>query len=186
MEDLDETGLIRKAREGGREAFERLLLPHLPMLLAYVRTICGDYHLAQDAVQETAIIAFRKLHLYFGEADFASWLKAIARREALAARRKGLARIPPAAEEILEAAFDDPAPSAVAPEREALRKCLEALGLRNERGARAVRAHYFEGSPLAEIALAMETNLNTVKTILHRARLNLEECVQRRTREAPA
>ncbi len=178
-----ENDLFRRAREGSREAFERLLLPHLPMLLAYARTVCGDYHLAQDAVQETAIIAFRKLNLYFGEADFASWLKAIARREALSARRK---RPVPAAEEIIEQAFDDPTPDAAAPEREALRTCLEALGLRNERGARVVRAHYFEGSPLAEIARAMEANLNTVKTILHRARLNLEECVQRRAREATA
>lgn len=81
-------------------------------------------------------------------------------------------------------AFDDPSPGAVAPEREALRRCLEALGGHNERAARVVRAHYFEGSRLTEIARAMTLNLNTVKTILHRARLDLEACVQRRLREA--
>jgi len=175
--------LLRRAREGDPKAFEDLLGPHLPMLLAYARTVCGDYHLAQDAVQETALIAFRKLHLYFGEADFAAWLKAIARREALAARRK---RLIPAAETILEQAFDDPGPEAVAPEREALRRCLEELDARGGRSARVVRAHYFEGTPLAEIARTTATNLNTVKTILHRARLLLEECVRRRMQEAPA
>ncbi len=180
-----ENDILRRARAGDREAFERLILPHLPMLMAYCRTICGDYHAAQDAVQETALIAYRKLHLYFGEADFASWLKAIARREALSARRK-TRRAAAAGEEIIEAAFDDPSPEAAAHEREALRKCLEALALHNERGARVVRAHYFDGSPLAEIARAMAANLNTVKTILHRARLSLEECVQRKRREATA
>jgi RNA polymerase sigma-70 factor (ECF subfamily) len=153
------------------------------MLLSYCRTICIDYHLAQDAVQETAMIAFRKLHLYFGEADFAAWLKAIARREALSARRKRLGALSNVVERLIESAFDDPSVEDAGPEREALARCLEGLGQHDARAARVVHEHYYKGLPLAQIGAALATNLNTVKTILHRARLTLEECVRRRTVE---
>ena len=81
------------------------MLPHLAALLAYSRAICGDFHAAQDVVQETALIAYRNLDRFFAEADFATWLKAIARRQALAARRK-LGRHRLAAEELLEAVYE--------------------------------------------------------------------------------
>ena len=84
----DESDLLDKAKAGDGAAFELLLVPHLPMLFAYSRAICGDYHAAADVVQETALIALRRLDHFFPEADFAAWLKAIARREALSARAR--------------------------------------------------------------------------------------------------
>jgi len=178
--------LIAKAQGGHKGAFEHLLTPHLPMLLAYCRAICGDYHVAQDAVQQTALIAYRKLNLFFPEADFAAWLKAIARREALVARRSLAKSSPLPGEEILECAFNDPTPTAVAPDREALVKCLESLQERDDRSARIVRAHYFDGAQVAGIAGELRLNLNTVKTLLYRARLALLECVERRLKGATA
>lgn len=132
--------------------------------------------MAQDVVQETALAAYRNLNHLFPEADFASWLKAIARRQALSARRKvtGLSTWTDAA---LEAAYDDPTPEGVTPEREALSRCLETL---DPKAARVVRGHYFEGLKLVELAAAMSANLNTVKTLLYRARLSLHECIRRR------
>jgi len=186
LENDARTDLIARAKAGSKEAFEKLLLADLPVLLAYCQAICHDFHTAQDAVQQTAIIAFQKLHLFFPEADFTAWLKAIARREALDARKK-LARAGKLAlEKWIEKAYDDPTPEAVAPEREALRLCLEALERRDSRAGRLVREHYFQGTELAEIAGTAKANVNTVKWWLLRARLALHDCVQRRIREALA
>jgi RNA polymerase sigma-70 factor (ECF subfamily) len=176
MNASQEMDLLAQARSGNVAAFESALVPHLPMLFAYSRAICRDYHLAQDVVQETALIAFRNLHHLFPEAEFASWLKAIARRQALAAARKAT-RLNPRTEEALEAAYADPMPEALAAEREALARCLEAL---DTRAGRLVRGHYFEGQKLAHLAAALGMKLNTVKTVLYRARLGLQECVERR------
>ena len=59
MDSPSEPDVVDTAKADAAE-FERGLLPHLPMLFAYSRAICGDYHVAQDVVQQTALIAFRK------------------------------------------------------------------------------------------------------------------------------
>jgi RNA polymerase sigma-70 factor (ECF subfamily) len=178
MDDYSENELLERAKAGGHGAFETVLRPHLPMLLAYSRAICGDFHRAQDVVQETALVAYRNLSHLFPEADFASWLKAIARRQSLAARRKA-GKLATWTDEAIEAAYADPTPQAVGPERDALERCIEAL---EAQPRSIVRGHYFDGHPLAALAAAMDLNLNTVKTVLHRARLKLLECVERRLR----
>lgn len=168
--------LLDRAKGGDREAFERLLVPHLPMLLAYCRTILGDAHLAEDAVQESSLIAFRKLNHFFPEADFATWLKAIARLEALSARRLSHRGSKLVAEALIEEAYEDPAPPELGREEQALARCLERL---QDRARHVVRSYYFEGSKLTRIAEALRMNLNTVKWVLYRARLGLLECVAR-------
>jgi RNA polymerase sigma-70 factor (ECF subfamily) len=179
MDDPAEIELLNQAKAGDRVAFERALKPHLPTLFGYSRAICGDYHVAQDVVQETALIAFRNLNHLFAETDFATWLRAIARRQALAARRK-LARLGLGiVEEAVEAVYQDPSPAATASRRAALQKCLEALG---GRLGQVIRGHYFQGSKLAELADAMAMKVNAVKQLLYRARLSLRDCIRERLR----
>jgi RNA polymerase sigma factor (sigma-70 family) len=171
--------LLERARQGDAEAFEQLLSPHLPMLLAYSRAICGDYHAAQDVVQETALVAYRNLDHLFPEVDFAVWLRAIARRQALAARRalNRVGLIGPVGESLLEQAYLEPTPAFEGERAEALRHCLAEL---SGRMSEVVRAHYFQGSPLAQVARVMDTTLAAVKQLLYRARLWLLACVNRR------
>jgi RNA polymerase sigma-70 factor (ECF subfamily) len=176
LANISEARLLEMAKAGDREAFGRALEPYLPMLYAYSRSLCADHHMAQDVVQQTALIAYRKIGYLFSEVDFGTWLKGIARREALAERRKAN-RLLPVIEEILESAFDDPAPEAVVPEREALGECLKRL---QGQSAAILTAHYFDGEKLTDIARQRGLNGNTVRTLLHRARLVLEECVRGR------
>ena len=169
-----EAELVERAKNGDQGAFERALSPYLPMLYAYSRVLCADHHTAEDVMQQTALIAWRKLSFLFPEVDFGTWLKGIARREALSERRKS-ARLRPAVEAILEAAYDDPSHAAVAPEREALGECLKQL---QGQAAEVVNAHYFQGEKLTDIARLRNLNFNTVRTVLHRARKALEDCVR--------
>lgn len=169
-----EAELLERAKAGDRVAFERALTPHLPTLLAYSRSICGDYHTAEDVVQETALIAFRNISHLFPEVEFASWLKGIARRQALSARRSSV-RLPAVADQALENAYRDPRPEATSREREALRECLKRLA---DRAMKVVRNHYFEGLRLSDIASRLGLRLGTVKTIMFRARRQLERCVK--------
>ena len=180
-EDREGPALAR-AKAGDREAFAELFVPHMPMLLAYSRLICRHYHTAQDVVQETALIAFRNLDRFFPDADFATWLKAIVRRRSLSAREK-MAKgdvLEHRLGAIMEEAFADPTAEALSPERGALEGCLEALAKHDERSARLVREHYLAGQPLARMSELLSLNLNTLKTLLYRARMMLLDCVQRR------
>ena len=174
METPSESVLIGRVKSGDIAAFELALAPHLPMLGAYSRAICGDFHRAQDVVQETALIAWRNLHHLFPQVDFASWLKGIARRQALAARRAG-GRLRPAIEEELEGAYEDPSPAS-GPVHEALRNCVDKL---EEPSRRLVRGHYFDGKSLAVLSDELNLKINTIKTVMHRARQLLQICVGR-------
>jgi RNA polymerase sigma-70 factor (ECF subfamily) len=171
-----EAGLLARAKKGDAPAFERLITPYLPMLFAYGRAICGDYHAAQDVVQETAIIAFRNLGHLFPEADFPTWLRAVARRQALEARRK-LHRQARFAEEAIERTYQEPSPPSVTIQRTLLVDCIRALG---DRGQTVVQEHYFQGSKLTEVAARLKMSLAAVKQLLYRARKLLEECVRKR------
>jgi RNA polymerase sigma-70 factor (ECF subfamily) len=171
-----ESRLLAAAKAGDPQSFERALRPHLPMLFAYSRAICGDFHAAEDVVQETSEIAYRKLNYLIPEADFAGWLKAIARRQALAARRK-LTRASVVAEELLEKAYQDPLAAAAGPELHALDECLRQL---DGRAADVVQAHYYEGCKLNELAPRLSMTHAAVRQLLHRVRVLLLDCVQKR------
>jgi RNA polymerase sigma-70 factor (ECF subfamily) len=171
-----EAGLLARAKKGDAPVFELLLTPYLPMLFAYSRAICGDYHAAQDVVQETAIIAFRNLGHLFPEADFSTWLRAIARRQALEARRK-LHRLARFEEEAIERTYQDPSPASVTVQRMLLVDCIRGLG---DKVQTIVRDHYFRGSKLTEVAARLKMSVAAVKQLLYRARKLLEECVKKR------
>jgi RNA polymerase sigma-70 factor, ECF subfamily len=173
---------------GDPRAFEELLEPHVPTLLSYSRFLCSDHHLAQDVVQEAALIAYRNLHRFFPDADFASWLKAIVRHRALCARKKRARQADLRANigKAFEEAYHDPTPEALETEREILQRCLISLQERDERSALLVQAYYFGGQALARVASEMKINLNTAKTWLHRSRQVLHECLKRHLRAANA
>lgn len=62
---------------------------------------------------------------------------------------------------------------------EALRSCVAAL---DGRAATVVRMCYVEELPHAEVAARLGLKKNGLRTLLHRLRAALRECVQRRTR----
>ena len=171
-----ESRLIAAAKIGNKEAFEKALRPHLPMLFAYSRAIVLDFHAAEDVVQETAQIAYRKLNFLIPEADFAGWLKAIARRQALAARRK-LTKTSLVTEEVIERVYQDLAPATEGRRGEALTECLDGL---EGRSADVVKAHYFEGVKLNDLAPRMDMTPMAVRQLLHRVRVLLLDCVRRK------
>ena len=171
-----ESRLLKTAQAGDPRAFERVLRPHLAMLFAYSRAICGDFHAAEDVVQETAQIAYRKLNYLIPEADFAGWLKAIARRQALAARRS-LTKTNLVGDDVIERVYQDPAPAASGRRGEALTDCIDRL---EGRAAQAVKGHYFQGVKLGELADKMGMSSVAMRQLLHRVRVLLLECVRRR------
>jgi RNA polymerase sigma-70 factor (ECF subfamily) len=154
-------------------------------LLAYLYTLCADYHLAEDLVQETLAIAHGKREHYFPEADFGAWLRAIARNVWMRERRAGARRPVPA--EVI----DDLADGLFAAGRyrdedwqreiEVLRGCVEELG-ETDRGL--VSEHFGAGRRYAELAAAAGRTLSWVKVRMFRARKALADCVRRHL-EAP-
>jgi RNA polymerase sigma-70 factor (ECF subfamily) len=165
--------------------FEELCAPQRRPLLGYLYTLSGDYHAAEDLVQETMTIAHQKREHYFPEADFGAWLRAIGRNVCMRERR-ALARRPvstDAIEDLADVAFrpDDYASDRWASEKRALGACLEELE-ETDRGL--VRDHFAGGRRYAQLAESAGRTLSWVKVRMFRARKALADCVRRRLRAA--
>ncbi len=83
--------LVEAARRGDDAAFGRLVERHQKAVFRAAYAALGSREEAEDATQDAFLAAYRKLHLFRGDASFKTWLLAIAWRHALD-RRSGVAR----------------------------------------------------------------------------------------------
>ena len=74
-------------------AFDILAAQYRPMLLSYARALLGgDRHEAEDVVQESFLVAHRRLETFRQDEDFGRWLRGIARNKVLESRRSSRQR----------------------------------------------------------------------------------------------
>lgn len=172
--------LARRAGLGDRAAYEELFRRLFPATYRFaLRMLDHEAGLADDAVQEAWVKAWRGLPEFRGTSSFSTWLFSIVSREALEVRRR---RRPVAVDsEILEPIIDrssvrqsvtqDPAQSVLADELwETLNLALLELPWR-QRASWLLRE--LEGFSYDEIARVLETTPAVVRGQLHRARRTL-------------
>jgi RNA polymerase sigma-70 factor (ECF subfamily) len=82
-----EQALVARALRGDGRGYRALVEPHLPMLYRLAARAAGDRALAEDAVQETLALAYRRLSGWRPEQPFRAFLAAVAVRQAHTLRR---------------------------------------------------------------------------------------------------
>ena len=75
MEELG--SLISRAQAGDLDAYGRIVRQFQDMAVGYAYSILGDFHLAEDAVQEAFIEAYPILSRVYGPAAFLGWFRRI-------------------------------------------------------------------------------------------------------------
>lgn len=71
MHDLE---LVRRARQGDREAFRQIVEGHKQKVYALAYGLTGQAEDAEDAVQEVFLKAYKSLDRFRGDARLGSWL----------------------------------------------------------------------------------------------------------------
>lgn len=79
---------LARLRAGDRAAFQTVVRPLLPSLLALGRRLTGDSHWAEDLVQETLVRAFGSIEGFRGDGSLRTWLFRIQVRLAGQDRRR--------------------------------------------------------------------------------------------------
>ncbi len=75
--------LVRAAQSGQRDAFARLVERFQRAAIATACSVLHDFHAAQDAAQDSFLIAFEQLGTLRNTETFCTWLLTIVRREAI-------------------------------------------------------------------------------------------------------
>ena len=177
----DDQWLIAACRSGETEAFGVLVERYQDRLFPTVFRLTGCAEDARDLLQEAFLRAFEKLDRFQGESSFYTWIYRIAVNLALSGRRRSAARRHAVRFEGGVDPPDDPRSSdPTAPLERAERERLIQAAL-NELAPdhRAVVVmKEFDGLRYEEIAAILKIPVGTVRSRLHRARLELRDRLQ--------
>lgn len=176
----DDPVLLARLRAGDPRAFEALVTAYQHRIFGVALRMLGSRAEAEDVAQETFLRAHRALGEFRGEARLSTWLYAIASRLCLnrlaSAERRHLR-----GDEDAMLRFPSPdADAAATLERAEIAAALhDAIAALPEERRIVVVLRDLEGLAYEEIAEALGLELNTVRSRLHRARLDLKAKLER-------
>ncbi len=174
--------MLERLRAGDPRAFEDLVTAYQHRVFAVAYRMLGSRAEAEEAAQEVFLRVHRGLAEFRGDAKLSTWMYAITSRHCLS-------RLAAGAQRVVRASASDGAladlPSAERSAAEAVeRRELEAAlhraiaELPEERRIVVVLRDLEELS-YEEIAQALEVTLGTVRSRLHRARMELKEKLEK-------
>jgi RNA polymerase sigma-70 factor (ECF subfamily) len=174
---LPDGSLIAAALVGDEGAFAQLAERYQGPLLHAARSRLADRQLAEDAVQEALLNAFRWLHTYDSRYSFRTWLWTILLNQCtrIAQRRSRVSlRVRSAAtsEEANQEQRAEASPIELLLARESADRLHALLARLPEAQADALRLRFFGGLKFEEIAQAMECSVSGAK---NRVRLGLTQ-----------
>jgi RNA polymerase sigma factor (sigma-70 family) len=156
-----------------KRAFTELVKRYQDMVFGLAYAILQDHFLAQDAAQETFIIAYRKLESLIHPEAFPRWLQQIARRETLKALKRRRGSVVPPEAAAGQAAADAP-PEQVYERKESRRQIQASLNRLPEGQRIPVVLYYIDGYSQQQIAGFLELKTNTVKKRIQRGRESMQ------------
>lgn len=80
---MTESELVEACRRGDRRAQKELYDRYSRAMYTACYRICGDFDLANDALQEGFLKVFQKLHTFRGDSTIGAWMKVVIVRVAL-------------------------------------------------------------------------------------------------------
>lgn len=181
MTAVSDDDLIRMYREGDAEAFDTLFDRHYGSVYNFARTMLGNSSGPEEVLQETFLAVARTAKEYTPRGRFRAWLMRIVRNRCLnriASQRARRAALAESGLGVVEPASDEPGP----PQRAEADECAEivraAIADLPDRQREAISLYAFEQMTYREISEVLDMPINTVKTLIHRARAGLARALE--------
>ena len=183
---IDDQTVIDRVLSGESAAFAEIVEKYQRRLLGLLAHACRDRELAEDIAQEAFTRAYRKLDLFSGQSQFYTWLSRIAMNLLISNRRKK--RIENQVErEGFEVAQDTitggPSPEHELQLNETQRFVRDAVALLDEDRRLVLLMRDFDGMEYEAISEALEIPVGTVRSRLHRARLELKSILSQKANQ---
>ena len=174
---------IQAQLDAGRlnAAFDLLVEHYQHRVYRLALAILGDPAAAQDAAQEAFLRIWKGLQGFRGQAALSTWIYAIARNTALTERKSVAARHTlPLDEAVAGAVAAGGRAESKAPARAGF-DVAALVGRLRPQYRQVIRLYYMEENSYEEVSRMLDIPLGTVKTLLHRARIELVAAVAQST-----
>lgn len=187
LESRSDQEIVALARDGREAAYRELVRRYERPVFALIFRMVRDRALAEDLAQDTFVKVLNALESYRPEYKFSSWIFKIANNVAIDQLRRreldtlSLDGAPDARtqEEIeataLQATDRSETPLAELESRELGRLIEDAIARLRPEYRSCILLRHVEGRSYEEIAEMLDLPLGTVKTYIHRARLELRD-----------
>jgi RNA polymerase sigma-70 factor, ECF subfamily len=174
----DDARLIDDALAGATAAFDELVLKYQDRLFNTIAHVVGSPHEAGDVVQEAFVQAYIKLSTFQRTAAFYTWLYRIAFNIAVSRQRRH--RPIASVEQNRELTGEEPlghgdSPSRRMEQQERVAQVQAALGRLSDEHRMVLVLREMDGCAYEAIAEVLDVPVGTVRSRLHRARLELRE-----------
>ena len=174
----DDAQLIDLALKGQTEAFGQLVLKYQDRLYNTVFHVVGHAEDARDVVQEALVQAFLKLDTFQRHSAFYTWLYRIAFNVAVTHRRRSRPTV--SMDQFRETSQMEPAdceddPAEALDRKERCRQVRQAIARLAEEHRAVLVLREIDGCCYETIAEILDLPMGTVRSRLHRARMQLRE-----------
>ena len=174
---LTDDELVRRFRDGDDAAFSEMHRRYRSALTSFARRMLqGSGHEADDVVQESFIRAYRGLRVTNRPMTLRPWLYMIVRNRALDELRTPQ-RSESYDDSVRMHAVDDADPARRVAGNEEMARVVAEIARLPERQRLALVMREFDGRTHAETARALKTTVPATKSLIIRARSNLQAAV---------
>jgi len=174
---------VRMATPETSPEFIALLTGSQSRLFAYILSLVGDRQQAQDVMQETNMVLWRKASQFKLGTNFGAWMLKVAYYQVMEHRRKMNKQAIFIADEDFLAELAEEAvecTEVLEQQQAALQTCLQKLP---DRQRDIVRRRYTDGASIKAVAKQLGIAASAIKQTLFRARSSLIDCVRFRMKE---
>ena len=177
----DDIALIQRILSGDETAFVSLVRKYQKQVHTLAWRKIGDFHFAEDIMQETFLQVYQKLETLEDPMRFPGWLYMIVDRLCIAWHRKNQLQTEPLEDPGISETETEAYSRFVAMQNaqisaETRRDLVENLLAKLQQSSRiAITLHYFEGMTCAEIGDLLGVSEGTIKSRIRRARHRLKK-----------
>jgi RNA polymerase sigma-70 factor (ECF subfamily) len=181
MPDIDESQLIDASLQGDSAAFGQIVQVHQQRLFNAMVLFCGNAAEAEDVVQDAFVQAYVNLAKFQQNSQFYTWLYRIALNTAISRKRRK--RVESSVDKNREQAGLEPIDEGDAPGDQMMREeqavqVHQALAMLSEEHRSILVLREMDGCDYEQIAEILDINVGTVRSRLHRARMQMRERLQ--------
>jgi RNA polymerase sigma-70 factor (ECF subfamily) len=179
---IEDAQLIDEALAGNKDAFGQLVLRYQNRLFNTVVHVVGCRSAAEDVVQDAFVQAFVKLETFQRASAFYTWLYRIAVNLAISHRRRKRPELSVEAQRE-SGSHNEPIDASEGPtdpveREERIAQVHQAMNVLNDEHRAVLVLREMEGLCYERIAEILDLPVGTVRSRLHRARIQLRERLQ--------